>query len=224
MDRLHRPSVQRADIIAIAIAEAGAPPLRDCRPRAHRTPTRRTAAAHRRLIDERRDALQDPDSPHANRGLSRHCAAHGHLPEQSTSSPKGFPSHACFESEPQGGGHPTDDGGCSAVCLFLAALWILDREISGIHFADVMTRLRELPWISVTLSLGYMLASYLALAGYDWLALRHIGRRLPSPTCFRAPSSQPRSDSTWAWRCSRAAPSAIACTARRACRQRRSPR
>ncbi len=67
----------------------------------------------------------------------------------------------------------------SAVCLFLAALWILDREISGIHFADVMTRLRELPWISVTLSLGYMLASYLALAGYDWLALRHIGRRLP---------------------------------------------
>ena len=87
-----------------------------------------------------------------------------------------------------------------AQCLFLAALWILDREISGIHFADVMTRLRELPWISVTLSLATCLASYLALAGYDWLALRHIGRRLPSPTCFRAPSSQPRSDSTWAWR------------------------
>ncbi len=66
-----------------------------------------------------------------------------------------------------------------ALVLFLAALWVLHRELAGIHFHDVAARFRELPWYAAALAFGFTLASYAALAGYDWLALRHIGRRLP---------------------------------------------
>ncbi|MGB5639732.1 MAG: bifunctional lysylphosphatidylglycerol flippase/synthetase MprF [Sedimenticolaceae bacterium] len=66
-----------------------------------------------------------------------------------------------------------------ALALFLGALWILHRELAGVHFADVLARFRAVPWNAMLLALGFTCASYAALTGYDWLALRHIGRRLP---------------------------------------------
>ena len=63
--------------------------------------------------------------------------------------------------------------------LFFVALWVLHREMAGVHFADVLAGFRALPWSAVFLALGFTCASYAALTGYDWLALRHIGRRLP---------------------------------------------
>ncbi len=66
-----------------------------------------------------------------------------------------------------------------ALLLFLGALWVLHRELSGVRFNEVLARFRELPWYAVLLAVGFTAASYAALAGYDWLALRHIGRRLP---------------------------------------------
>lgn len=63
--------------------------------------------------------------------------------------------------------------------LFLGALWILHREIAQVHFADVLAQFRALPWSALFVAFGFTLASYAALTGYDWLALRHIGRRLP---------------------------------------------
>lgn len=65
--------------------------------------------------------------------------------------------------------------------LFLAVLWILHRELAGVHFADVVGRFRAVSWSAILLALGFTAASYTALIGYDWLALRHIGRRLPFP-------------------------------------------
>ncbi|MGB5669204.1 MAG: YbhN family protein, partial [Sedimenticolaceae bacterium] len=66
-----------------------------------------------------------------------------------------------------------------ALALFLGALWILHHELAGVHFADVLARFRAVPWNAMLLALGFTCASYAALTGYDWLALRHIGRRLP---------------------------------------------
>ncbi len=68
-----------------------------------------------------------------------------------------------------------------ALVLFLAVLWILHRELAGVHFADVVGRFRAVSWSAILLALGFTAASYTALIGYDWLALRHIGRRLPFP-------------------------------------------
>ena len=33
-----------------------------------------------------------------------------------------------------------------ALALFLGALWILHRELAGVHFADVLARFRAVPW------------------------------------------------------------------------------
>lgn len=66
-----------------------------------------------------------------------------------------------------------------ALVLFLGALWVLHREMAGVHFADVLARFRALSGRDFGLALVFTLASYVALSGYDWLALRHIGRRLP---------------------------------------------
>lgn len=65
------------------------------------------------------------------------------------------------------------------LALFLAALWVLHRELAGVHFREIVGHFRQLPWHAVLLALGFTAASYTALSGYDWLALRHLGRRLP---------------------------------------------
>ena len=63
--------------------------------------------------------------------------------------------------------------------LFGLALWVLHRETAGIRFADVVANLRAVPWHAVGVAVVFTAASYAALTGYDWLALRHIGRKLP---------------------------------------------
>ncbi len=67
----------------------------------------------------------------------------------------------------------------AGLALFLVALWILHREVAGVHFADVVMQFRAVPWNAVLIALGFTFASYAALSGYDWLALRYIGHRLP---------------------------------------------
>ncbi|MCG6965836.1 MAG: bifunctional lysylphosphatidylglycerol flippase/synthetase MprF [Chromatiaceae bacterium] len=69
----------------------------------------------------------------------------------------------------------------AALGLFITALWVLHRETAGIRFADVAVNLRSVPWGAVLVALGFTTASYAALTGYDWLALRHIGRPLAYP-------------------------------------------
>ena len=63
--------------------------------------------------------------------------------------------------------------------LFLAALWTLHHELASVHVAHVMSRLREVPLVSIGLAMLFTTASYLALTGYDASALHTIGRRLP---------------------------------------------
>ena len=63
--------------------------------------------------------------------------------------------------------------------LFLVALWTLHHELATVHLTHVLTRLRAVPVESIGFALLFMAASYLALTGYDALALQTIGRRLP---------------------------------------------
>ena len=67
----------------------------------------------------------------------------------------------------------------AGVGLFGLALWVLHHETAGIRFADVVANLRAVPWHAVGVAVVFTAASYAALTGYDWLALRHIGRKLP---------------------------------------------
>ena len=63
--------------------------------------------------------------------------------------------------------------------LFLAALWLLRRELSSFHYREVAAFLAALPAGRLLLAVCLTAAGYLALTGYDLLAGRYTGRALP---------------------------------------------
>lgn len=63
--------------------------------------------------------------------------------------------------------------------LFVLALWLLHRELSGFHYRDVAAFLTSLPISRLALALGLTAAGYLALTAYDFLAFRWIDHPLP---------------------------------------------
>lgn len=71
-------------------------------------------------------------------------------------------------------------GGLSLV-LFGAALWLLHREVASTSLADVRQAIGQVSITHVLLALAATACSYCALAGYDWLALRHLKKALPIP-------------------------------------------
>jgi phosphatidylglycerol lysyltransferase len=63
--------------------------------------------------------------------------------------------------------------------LFLAAAWAIRRELASWTLADIGAALAAIAGARVGLALVAAALSYLALALYDPLALRHLGRALP---------------------------------------------
>jgi len=63
--------------------------------------------------------------------------------------------------------------------FFLAALVVLHRLIGEFRGQDIMAEFRAVPARSLALGAGLTAASYFLLTFYDWLGLKHIGRRLP---------------------------------------------
>jgi len=62
-----------------------------------------------------------------------------------------------------------------SLLLFVAAVALLRRELAEIHMADVLEALGRVPPAGLLLSVVAMAGSYLALSGYDLLALRYLG-------------------------------------------------
>ncbi|MFN3970297.1 MAG: lysylphosphatidylglycerol synthase domain-containing protein [Gemmobacter sp.] len=65
--------------------------------------------------------------------------------------------------------------------LFALGLYALQRLLAPVDLRDVADQIHATPWSTVTLALVCTLCGYLALAGYDWSALRYIGKPLPLP-------------------------------------------
>lgn len=65
--------------------------------------------------------------------------------------------------------------------LFALGLWALYHLLSQVKLADVALQIRATPWTTMALALLATLCGYLALAGYDWSALRYIRKSLPLP-------------------------------------------
>lgn len=68
-----------------------------------------------------------------------------------------------------------------AAGLFALGLYALYRLLAPVNLADVVAQIRATPWTTMALALVATLGGYLALAGYDWSALRYIGKPLPIP-------------------------------------------
>ena len=62
--------------------------------------------------------------------------------------------------------------------IFLAALWVLHRELSLVHYHDVLKSLEQIPGMRLLLALVVTGLNYLVLTGYDWLAFRYIRHSL----------------------------------------------
>jgi len=71
--------------------------------------------------------------------------------------------------------------GVLSLFLFVLALWMLHRELAHIRLADIRLALGQVPVSGLLLAAASTLGSYLALTGYDVLALRYLGRPLPYP-------------------------------------------
>ncbi|MTJ80979.1 MAG: bifunctional lysylphosphatidylglycerol flippase/synthetase MprF [Telmatospirillum sp.] len=67
----------------------------------------------------------------------------------------------------------------SSIAVFAAALWILHRSLAQFSLADIQRALHRTPWPAIALSVGATVLSYWTLTGFDSLAARHAGFKLP---------------------------------------------
>ena len=65
--------------------------------------------------------------------------------------------------------------------LFVLGAFALYHLLKPVNFKDVMAQVRGTPWPIIALSSLAMLTGYGALIGYDWSALRYLGKKLPLP-------------------------------------------
>lgn len=69
--------------------------------------------------------------------------------------------------------------GVFSVAVFLLALWVLHRTLGRFDIHQVINTAKSYPAGTLVAALLLALASYLALSGFDWLGLRHVGRPVP---------------------------------------------
>lgn len=66
-----------------------------------------------------------------------------------------------------------------ALVIFAAALWAIRHLVAEIDFGEVMHLVRGTPPHIIAIAFLSMLGSYFAMTGYDWSALRYLGKTLP---------------------------------------------
>ncbi len=69
--------------------------------------------------------------------------------------------------------------GALGAVLFCVAIWVLHHELRQVHLRDVLHEFSVLPPFAILAAVGCTMVSFLAISGYDMLALRYLGRSLP---------------------------------------------
>jgi phosphatidylglycerol lysyltransferase len=67
----------------------------------------------------------------------------------------------------------------SSVLVFCLALWVIQRALDEYDLSDIADALHTIPWPAVAGSVLATFLSYLALTGFDSLAVHYVGRSLP---------------------------------------------
>ena len=71
------------------------------------------------------------------------------------------------------------------LAVFAAAIWLLERELGGRHLAEAVAYARTLPLPHLALASLFTLLSYVALTGYDFMAVSYAGGTLPLGTVLK---------------------------------------
>jgi len=66
-----------------------------------------------------------------------------------------------------------------SVAVFVLALWVLSRTLGRFDFDQVVATARAYPGGILVGALLCAMGSYVALSGFDWLGLHHVGRPIP---------------------------------------------
>ncbi len=65
--------------------------------------------------------------------------------------------------------------------LFIAGIVVLSRTLHQTSLQDIYARIQALPTGKILLAMLFTLLNYAALTGYDWSALRYVGKKLSFP-------------------------------------------
>ena len=63
--------------------------------------------------------------------------------------------------------------------FFLIAIAVVHHELQNYQYADIVSVIKATPWYLFLLGLLFTVFNYVTLTGYDFLALHHIGKKLP---------------------------------------------
>lgn len=79
--------------------------------------------------------------------------------------------------------------GAVTIVVTAIAIMALTRIIAEVELNDVVAAIRDVTWLNASLALLATIGCYLALSGYDVIALKAIGRPLPWKTAAMASTS-----------------------------------
>ncbi|MFO0011786.1 MAG: lysylphosphatidylglycerol synthase domain-containing protein [Planctomycetota bacterium] len=73
-----------------------------------------------------------------------------------------------------------ETGKITAVIAIMAiAFWFVSKKLKGVTWADVQRGFDNLPLSHILFALLLTALNYLILTGYDWIAIRHLKKKLP---------------------------------------------
>ncbi len=68
-----------------------------------------------------------------------------------------------------------------ALCVTALAAFLLHRTLSRYDAEEIKAAITAIPVARILAAIGFAAASYLTLSGFDWCALRHVGRPIRWP-------------------------------------------
>ncbi len=68
--------------------------------------------------------------------------------------------------------------------FLMLAIYLLYRQLAEVNFDDFRRELKSWPRSDLQVAVALTFCSFVALAGYDFLSLRHLGKRLPLKEIF----------------------------------------
>lgn len=73
-----------------------------------------------------------------------------------------------------------ETGKITAVIMIMAiAFWFVSKKLKGVTWADVQRGFDNLPVSHIFVAILLTVLNYFILTGYDWIAIRHLKKRLP---------------------------------------------
>ena len=72
-----------------------------------------------------------------------------------------------------------------AVCFFILAVWLVYKEIQKVGLSSLWQTIVSIPPWVLFVALCFIFCDYLCFSGYDFIALKYIGQKVPVPNIIQ---------------------------------------